>query len=160
MKNVKKKSVISRMFSLMAVVLSLGMMLMFTAVSASAADVPADEIVTMEVQDDENVLTEIFAWNPSIVAHATGGANQQQAPAQSNTALSTDADDSFNKMIDFITTWFTRIGLAVGLVGGIMFAFGMKDDNADTKQRGLMTLVAGLAVAAICAAAHTIFPSL
>lgn len=153
MKNVKKKSVISRMFSLMAVVLSLGMMLMFTAVSASAADIPADEIVTMEVQDDENVLTEIFAWNPSIVAHA---ANQQQA----QTTTTTGADDSFNNMIDFITTWFTRIGLAVGLVGGIMFGFGIKDDNADTKQRGLMTLVAGLVVAAICAGAKTLFPGL
>lgn len=153
MKNVKKKSVISRMFSLMAVVLSLGMVLTFTAVSASAAEVPADEIVTMEVQDDENVLTEIFAWNPSIIAHA----EDDDAGSAGSDAPATGADDSFDNMVKFITKWFTRIGMVVALVGGIMFGFGIKDDNADTKQRGLMTLVAGLVVAAICAGAGTIF---
>ena len=147
MKNAKKKSVISRMFSLMAVVLSLGMVMAFTAVSASAAEAPAEEITAVEVQDGSNVIAEIFAWNPSIVA-------QQSATTASG------ADASFDNMIDFITTWFTRIGLAVGLVGGIMFGLAIKDDNADGKQRGLMTLVAGLVVAAICAAARTMFPGL
>ena len=154
MKNAKKKSVISRMFSLMAVVLSLGMVMAFTAVSASAAEAPAEEITAVEVQDGSNVIAEIFAWNPSIVAHA---ANQ---PAQQSATTASGADASFDNMIDFITTWFTRIGLAVGLVGGIMFGLAIKDDNADGKQRGLMTLVAGLVVAAICAAARTMFPGL
>lgn len=148
MKNEKRKSVISRMFSLMAVVLSLGMILTFTAVSASAAEAQAAEIITMEVQADTGMK-----FTP--VANVTVMANQQQ-----QTTTASNADTSFDSMIDFITTWFTRIGLAVGLVGGIMFGLAIKDDNADGKQRGLMTLVAGLVVAAICAAARTMFPGL
>lgn len=151
MKNVKKKSVFSRMISLMAVVLSLSLVLAFTAVSASAAEAPADVITTVqdetetEVQSQQQTVAEIFAWNPSIVAHAedAGGGGEGGG---------TGADTSYQTVMGFFIKWIRRIGAAVALIGGIMFGLAIKDNNADQKQAGLMTMIAGFIVVAITAA--------
>jgi hypothetical protein len=37
----------------------------------------------------------------------------------------------------------------VGFVGAIMFGLAIKDENADGKQRGLMTMISGFVVFAI-----------
>ena len=64
-------------------------------------------------------------------------------------AFAADADagvEQFETVIDFFATWIGRIGLIVGFVGGIMFALAIKNDDADAKTRGLMTLAAGFVV--------------
>ena len=146
MKHTKKKSFFSRMITMMMAVFTLAVVMAFP-VSASAAEAPAAQIVTMEAQN--------VPVMPHIMPMANNGGNNNNTAATAS-----GADASFDNMIDFVTKWFTRIGLAVALVGGIMFGLSIKDDNADGKQRGLMTLVAGLVVAAICAAAKTMFPGL
>lgn len=57
--------------------------------------------------------------------------------------------DEFNKIIEFFATWIGRIGLVVGFVGAIMFALAIKNEDAEAKSRGLMTLAAGFVVFAI-----------
>lgn len=57
--------------------------------------------------------------------------------------------EQFETVIDFFATWIGRIGLIVGFVGGIMFALAIKNDDADAKTRGLMTLAAGFVVFAL-----------
>lgn len=138
MKNVKKKSMLTRVFSLMAAFMSLALILTFTAVSASAAEVPANEIVTMEVMPVSHVIQPM----------ANNGGDAQQNPAGSSSA-----ENAYKTTIEFFITWIRRIGAAVALIGGIMFGLAIKDNNADQKQAGLMTMVAGFVVFGICMAA-------
>lgn len=55
----------------------------------------------------------------------------------------------FNTVINFFATWIGRIGLVVGFVGAVMFGLAIKNDDADAKTRGLMTLAAGFVVFAV-----------
>lgn len=58
-------------------------------------------------------------------------------------------DAQFMAVINFFATWIGRIGLIVGFVGAIMFALAIKNDDADAKTRGLMTLASGFVVFAV-----------
>lgn len=60
-----------------------------------------------------------------------------------------EGDQMFFKLIGFFATWIGRIGLVVAFVGAVMFGLAIKNDDADGKQRGLMTLAAGFIVYAI-----------
>ncbi len=55
-------------------------------------------------------------------------------------------DDQFLTVINFFATWIGRIGLVVGFIGAIMFGLAIKNDDADAKTRGLMTLASGFVV--------------
>ena len=55
----------------------------------------------------------------------------------------------FDSVVEFFATWIGRIGLVVGFVGAIMFGLAIKNDDADAKTRGLMTLAAGFVVFAV-----------
>lgn len=57
--------------------------------------------------------------------------------------------DTFNGIIKFFADWLGRIGLVVAFVGGIMFALAIKNDDADAKTRGLLTLASGFVVFAL-----------
>ena len=59
-----------------------------------------------------------------------------------------DGEAAFNSVIGF-ATWIGRIGLVVAFVGGIMFALAIKNDDAEAKTRGLMTLASGFVVFAL-----------
>ena len=63
-----------------------------------------------------------------------------------------DAEGTYQTVIQFFITWLTRIGMLVGLVGAIMFALAIKSNDAEQKQAGLLTMVAGFVVAAVCGA--------
>lgn len=60
-----------------------------------------------------------------------------------------DGEAAFNSVIVFFATWIGRIGLVVAFVGGIMFALAIKNDDAEAKTRGLMTLASGFVVFAL-----------
>lgn len=64
-------------------------------------------------------------------------------------AAPVDGDAAFNSVIKFFADWIGRIGLVVAFVGGIMFALAIKNDDADAKTRGLMTLASGFVVFAL-----------
>lgn len=66
---------------------------------------------------------------------------------------------TFNNVVDFIVTWVQRIGYVVGFIGAVQFGFALKQDDADQKQRGLMTLASGFVVVAICIAYNELFKS-
>jgi len=63
------------------------------------------------------------------------------------------SEGAYEEVVQFFLTWFTRIGMLVGLVGAIMFGFAIKNNDAEQKQTGLLTMVAGFVVAAIVGAA-------
>lgn len=58
-------------------------------------------------------------------------------------------EEQFNTVITFFATWIGRIGLIVGFIGAVMFGLAIKNDDADAKTRGLMTLAAGFVVFAV-----------
>lgn len=60
-----------------------------------------------------------------------------------------DPDTAFNNVVGFFATWIGRIGLVVAFVGAVLFGLAIKNDDADGKTRGLMTLVSGFVVFAV-----------
>ena len=60
-----------------------------------------------------------------------------------------DGEAAFNQVVGFFATWLGRVGLVVAFVGGIMFALAIKNDDAEAKTRGLMTLASGFVVFAL-----------
>ena len=62
------------------------------------------------------------------------------------------SEAAYNSTIEFFITWIRRIGMMVAFVGAIMFALAIKNNDAEQKQAGLITMIAGFIVAALCAA--------
>ena len=60
-----------------------------------------------------------------------------------------EGEAAFNEVAGFFATWIGRIGLVVAFVGGVMFALAIKNDDAEAKTRGLMTLASGFVVFAL-----------
>lgn len=71
------------------------------------------------------------------------------APAGGTSSGTVDGEAAFNSVIGFFATWIGRIGLVVAFVGGVMFALAIKNDDAEAKTRGLMTLASGFVVFAL-----------
>lgn len=77
---------------------------------------------------------------------------------QAITAFAVDSDaGSFDTVVSFIVTWVQRIGGVIGFIGAIQFGMAFKNDDADGKTRGLMTLASGFIVIAVCIAYDTLF---
>ena len=103
------------------------------------------------------VLT--FAIARPVTAHAATVdsdvvqimAAQQQGGGDAGTGAGADAgDDVWNSVINTFVKWIKRLGFLVAFIGAVMFALGIKDADADSKQRGIMTMVAGFLVAGLC----------
>ena len=62
------------------------------------------------------------------------------------------SEAAYQSTITFFITWIRRIGMMVAFVGAIMFALAIKNNDAEQKQAGLITMIAGFIVAALCAA--------
>lgn len=148
----KKTRMLGKLLTLAAMILTMGMIFSFSTVSASAADTTAvvETEADTSIQIPDGMLTmevDISSFKPQHVimplAGDAGGAGGGD---------SSSAEDSYETVIGFFITWIRRIGAVIALVGGIMFGLAIKDNNADQKQAGLMTLIAGFVVVAITAA--------
>ncbi len=62
------------------------------------------------------------------------------------------AETAYQNTINFFITWIRRVGWMIAFVGAVMFGLAIKNDDAEQKQRGLITMVAGFVVAALCMA--------
>lgn len=63
-----------------------------------------------------------------------------------------------NLITQQIVPWVQRGGMVIAFVGGLMFAAGWRNDDADSKARGVNTLISGFMIAGI-ATAYTAFVS-
>lgn len=66
-----------------------------------------------------------------------------------NDAASSAGEAEFNSIIKFFAHWIGRIGFVVGFIGAVMFGLAIKNEDADAKTRGLMTMASGFVVYAI-----------
>lgn len=148
----KKTRMLGKLLTLAAMILTMGMIFSFSTVSASAADTTAvvETEADTSIQIPDGMLTmevDISSFKPQHVimplAGDAGGAGG---------GGSSSAETAYQDVIDFFVTWIRRLGAVIALVGGIMFGLAIKDNNADQKQAGLMTLIAGFVVVAITAA--------
>lgn len=64
-------------------------------------------------------------------------------------AIASCADAKWNSVIDFILPWISRMGGAVILVGGVMFGLAFKNDDPDSKTKGIRTVIAGCIILAV-----------
>lgn len=103
----------------------------FTAMSARCKKL----VLTVTTMLTMSVATSINAFAASTPA-AGGG-------------TPVDGEAAFNSVVGFFATWIGRIGLVVAFVGGVMFALAIKNDDAEAKTRGLMTLASGFVVFAL-----------
>ena len=71
------------------------------------------------------------------------------AAGEGEGTFSNEGEDMFNSVIEFFATWIGRIGLVVAFIGAIQFALAIKNDDADAKTRGLMTMASGFVVFAV-----------
>lgn len=148
MKNVnktKKKSFLFRMVTMMMAALTLAIT-MALPVSASAIEVPA-AVSTVE-------FTQLLAADNSNAEVMNAAIPNLNLIAVTDLDSQTDGDDQFAAVVAFFVKWIKRVGLLVAFVGGVMFALAIKNNDAEQKQAGLLTLVAGFVVAALCGAVN------
>lgn len=170
MQTTKNKNVISRLVAIIFAAMVLTIVFAFSTVSVTT--LAAEEAIMTEDITENNKTAETaeafeenfdsafaitgFEAAPisdtgegfKIVPLAGGGA----AAGGGSGSGSTDADTAFQRVVNFFITWFRRIGMLVAFVGAIMFGLAIKNNDAEQKQAGLITMVAGFVVAAICAA--------
>ena len=116
--------------------------------TAFAAENEAAEVAVVEetpVYEDDVIYVQAMANTYEEPVIQQLGNNQQQQAAT--------ADSAYENTIDFFITWIRRVGAAIAFIGAIMFALAIKNDDAERKQQGLMTLAAGFVVWAVCAGA-------
>lgn len=144
--NSKKKSFIARAVTMLIAVFTIAVGMAFP-VSVSAAELSDADVITASVEAAP--VTQL-----SLTDNSNFIVNAAEVKLLPMAALSgqTDGDAQFESVINFFVKWIRRIGMVVALVGGIMFALAIKSNDAEQKQAGLLTLVAGFVVAALCGA--------
>ncbi|MBD5142330.1 MAG: hypothetical protein HDT22_01790 [Ruminococcus sp.] len=151
----KKKSILTRFLTMMMTVLTMVIVLNCVPMTANATEVSTSN-ATIDIERIPDVLTNadfITMEVPEVEVSIANIAIMPNIYKLENVGTSTSADSTYQTVIEFFITWLRRIGVFVALVGGVMFALAIKDNNAEQKQAGLLTLVAGFVVAAICTGA-------
>lgn len=165
MKISKNKTMFTRLVTAMISTLMLVIVFSFSAVSvmAMAADntpeaVTVTELPVAETEEnfevtplgslDEMTFDTYSPEEPQFVMLAGEGGSSDGGASGSATA-----DGAYTNVINFFITWIRRIGAMVALVGAIMFALSIKSNDAEQKQAGLLTMVAGFVAFAVCLAA-------
>ena len=166
MKMTKKKTMFARFITSMITAVMLAVVFSFSAVSvmAMAADETTETVTVEELSIEETEETEFSAVQFGSLENMTFEMNMLNDSGDFDFVLlaagdggesasgSTTADTSYNKVINFFITWIRRIGAMVALVGAVMFGLAIKNNDAEQKQNGLLTMVAGFVVVAITAA--------
>ena len=170
MKNVKTNTM--RMFSLIAAVLSLGLVMAVSPLAASAAEIAENAAVTIAEEIGENT-----AENAEDAPETGSGEDSAEDTDDSPVTVSSSgfsliqpihahaeeggagggggsADSSFKTVIEFFVKWIGRIGGVVAFVGAVMFALAIKNNDAEAKQSALLTMIAGFVAAAVAAASN------
>lgn len=121
-------------------------------VTAFAAEANNGEVYIAQALADDGDYAIVQLGNPADGGGADAGAGAGAGAGGGHTGKSgsSDADSAYQSVIDFIITWVRRIGAAVAFFGAIMLALALKKNDADQKEDGIKTMVAGFVVWAIC----------
>jgi len=64
-------------------------------------------------------------------------------------AANMDSGDAFKGVMGFVADWTAWLGLAIAFFGVIQLAFGFRSDDAEGKNKGLRSMIAGFVVMAV-----------
>jgi hypothetical protein len=149
------KKVITRLTTMLMAVFTMAIIaaLPITAFAAENEVAAVVEETPIYEENEENVIIVQPMLNnyeePVIqqLGNPQGGGQQGGSKSGSSTA-----DSAYENTMDFIITWIRRLGAAVALFGGIMLGLALKNNEADQKENGIKTMIAGFVVFAICGA--------
>ncbi|HOA00020.1 hypothetical protein [Ruminococcus sp.] len=149
------KKVITRLTTMLMAVFTMAIIaaLPITAFAAENEVAAVVEETPIYEENEENVIIVQPMLNnyeePVIqqLGNPQGGGQQGGSKSGSSTA-----DSAYENIMDFIITWIRRLGAAVALFGGIMLGLALKNNEADQKENGIKTMIAGFVVFAICGA--------
>lgn len=147
----KKKSVLAKMIVMLLTMLTMVLAMNFT-MTANAAEIPAVEMIA-DTGEMPSVITDVDFITMEVPVANAAVITPNIYKLEGEVAVPQDADSTYQTVINFFITWLRRIGALVALVGAIMFALAIKNNDAEQKQNGLMTLVAGFVAVAVCTAA-------
>ena len=151
-----RKTAFSRFATMILAAFMLLIISSFCTVTASAAEIEqpaAPAAITAELDADSAASAAIspvamaMPAHPTFIVAAAGG-----AAGGGSGSGSTSADTSYTSVVNFFVTWIRRIGALVAFVGAVMFGLAIKNNDAEQKQQGLLTMVAGFVVVAVTAA--------
>lgn len=91
----------------------------------------------------------MMAMFSAATAFADGAPSAGSGSTGSGSLNTNEGVQNFNNIIEFFADWIGRIGLVVAFVGAIMFGLAIKNEDAEAKTRGLMTLASGFVVFAV-----------
>ena len=112
-----------------------------------------NDLMTVQAMVDEGTVIQPLGATPATGGgSASGSGGATPATGGGSASGSGEADTAYKNVMDVILIWIRRVGAAVALFGGIMLALGIKRDEADQKENGIKTMVAGFVVWAICGA--------
>ena len=131
MSNVKKTSITRTLSVLLAMIITVMTFGIARPVTAYAADLNTAEVLTATP-------------NMQILSA------QQQQQGNNQGGADTTGDSVWSDIISTFVKWIKRLGYLVAFVGAIMFALAVKNNDAETKQNGILTMVAGFLAVAIC----------
>lgn len=155
MSNSKNKAKNSFFKVVMLSMLAFMLATMLSCVKASATEIPVNTVATVStVSATSPLLGNVTLHNiqPELLAQ---NGNQNDEQNNDNKVGGENSEDTYEKVINFFITWLRRAGMVVALIGAIMFGLAIKNSDAEQKQSGILTMVAGFVVAAICQTADT-----
>ena len=152
------KKAIRKTIAIFTAVMTMAIILCCTTVTASAAEIQPVASVSSTAALSAAPVT--FAASitdktliPNIPNLKMNQDAQQQGQSQQKsggTVDHTSADSAYEGVVDFIVKWLKRAGLLIAFFGGGMLLLAVKNEDADGKQRGVLTLIAGFGLAALC----------
>ncbi len=148
-----KKSIFKRFISAIAMaftlcIMSISLIPASASASNSVSNVSSNNI---GIQFIDNMKRDNNAGNAGGASGDVISAGSQQNGDKSG---SKSADSAYFKVVNFILVWLRRAGFFVALIGAVMLGFAIKGNDADGKERGVLTMIAGFLVAAICIGAN------
>ena len=151
------KKVISRLTTMLMAVFTMAIIAAlpitaFAAENEAAATAIVEEAPIYEENEENVIIVQPMINNyEEPVIQQLGNPQGGGQPSGSKSG-STTADTAYENTMDFIITWIRRLGAAVALFGGIMLGLALKNNEADQKENGIKTMIAGFVVFAICGA--------
>ncbi|WP_295068651.1 hypothetical protein [Ruminococcus sp.] len=124
----------------------------FAAENEVAAVVVEEEVPAYTEQEEVIYVQAMANTYEEPVIQQLGNPQGGGQPQGGSKSGSSSADAAYENTMDFIITWIRRVGAAIALFGGFMLALGLKNNEPEPKERGIMAMVAGFVVWAICGA--------
>ena len=94
-------------------------------------------------------LSMAFCLSMLYVTPVFAATDPSPSPSPAPVGGEASAEALWTTLSTLIGKWVLRLGGVVVFVGGVMFALGWKNDDAEQKTRGIQTIIAGAIVMAL-----------